>query len=353
MVSLLSGVILGVAAVGHSALDGVRLQGAGATFPNPLYQRWAAEYQKLHPGVKIDYESIGSGGGIKGITEKTVDFAGSDAPLSAAQLAQMGGSANVVEFPACAGSVVPAYNLPGVSSLNFSGEVLAEIYIGVISTWDDPKIAALNPGAALPALAITPAWRSDGSGTTYIFTKYLAAQSVLFSRSIGTGKQVQWPVGQGGKGNDGVAAIVQQTAGSIGYMEQNYASANHIAFGAVRNRDGEFVKASTGSAALAGESAAESLSGSILAADLWNRPGTGVYPIASFTYLIVYKDLSNLGDPDGARALARFFWWATHDGQAVATELGYAPLSPAVRTRVEAALRELTFRGRALGLPGK
>ena len=353
MPGLLARMVMGALASASVSAADVRLQGAGATFPNPLYQRWVAEYQESHPDVKIDYQSIGSGGGIKGFTEKTVDFAGSDAPLSASELTAAGGAANIVMIPSCAGSVVPAYNLPGVAHLNLSGEVLAEIFMGGISTWSDPRIAALNPGVNLPATAITPAWRSDGSGTTYIFTKYLATQSPVFRGTIGTGKQVKWPVGQGGKGNDGVAAIVQQTAGAIGYIEQNYASANKIAFGSVRNRDGEFVKASPQSVSLAGESASAGLSGTILATDLWNQPGQGVYPIASFTYLIVYKDLNNLNDPTKARALADFLWWATHDGQKLPSELDYAPLSPAVQAKVEAALRELRFQGAPVHLPGK
>jgi phosphate transport system substrate-binding protein len=355
MPGLLANMVLGVVAAGLTSgpAQDVRLQGAGATFPNPLYQRWVSEYQKSHADVKIDYQSIGSGGGIKGITEKTVDFAGSDAPLSAAELNTAGGAANIIEVPSCAGSVVPAYNLPGVSDVKFSGEVLADIFMGAIATWNDPKIAALNPGVNLPGTAITPAWRSDGSGTTYIFTKYLATQSKVFGGTIGTGKQVKWPTGQGGKGNDGVAAIVQQTAGAIGYIEQNYASANKIAYGSVRNKDGEFVKASPQSVSLAGESAATGLSGTILATDLWNQSGKGVYPIASFTYLIVYKDVNNLGDPTKAQALADFLWWATHDGQKLASELDYAPLSPAVQAKVESALRELKFQGAPVDLPAK
>jgi phosphate transport system substrate-binding protein len=242
--------------------DDVRLQGAGATFPNPLYQRWVSEYQKTHPTVKIDYQSIGSGGGIKAITEKTVHFAGSDAPLSKKEIETLGGNDKIVQIPSCAGAVVPAYNVPGVTgTINFTGEVLADMFSGKISKWNDAKIAALNPDAKLPDLAITPAYRSDGSGTTYVFTNSLATQSEAFKSNIGTGKQVQWPVGQGGKGNEGVAAAVQGSSGAIGYIELNYALANKIAFGAVKNQSGKFIKATTASVSAAGEGAASSLTG--------------------------------------------------------------------------------------------
>ncbi len=345
----------GVVLAGGLALaSDVRLQGAGATFPNPLYQRWVTEYQKSHPDVQIDYQSIGSGGGIKGITEKTVDFAGSDAPLGTSEFQAIGGQDKVVEVPSCAGAVVPAYNLPGISAdLKFSGELLCDIFSGTVSKWSDPKIAALNPGVKLPDTAITPAWRSDGSGTTFVFTNYLATQSESFKSSIGTGKQVKWPVGQGGKGNDGVAAIVQQTAGAIGYIELNYATANKIAFGQVKNKAGQFVKASTAAVSAAGDAAAASMKGDVLAVDLWNQDGATTYPIASFTYLIVYKDLNNLKGSAQAEALGGFLWWATHDGQKIASELDYAPLSPAVQAKVETALRDLTFNGIAVVHPTK
>jgi phosphate transport system substrate-binding protein len=333
----------------------VRLQGGGATFPNPLYQKWVAEFQKAHPDVKIDYQSIGSGGGIKGITEKTFDFAGSDAPMNRKEFEAVGGEANIVEIPSCAGSVVPAYNLPGVAELKFTGTVLADIFLGKITTWNDPAIAALNPGAKLPGTPITPAWRTDGSGTTYVWTNYLTTQSEPFKSTIGAGKQVKWPVGQGGKGNEGVAAVVKQTQGALGYIELNYALGNGIAFGSVKNKDGKFVKASAQSLSAAGEGAVAGMKGQILAADIWNQPGADAYPISSFTYLIVYKDLSTKKDltAEQARALGEFLWWATHDGQKFATALDYAPLSAGVQQKVEAALGTLTFQGTTVVSPGK
>jgi len=345
--------LVGAVAVSTLAMADVRLQGAGATFPNPLYQRWVNEYQKINPTVRIDYQSIGSGGGIKGITERTVHFAGSDAPMSKKELEAAGGPANIVEIPTVAGAVVPAYNLPGVQgTINFSGELLTEIYIGTVSKWNDPKLAKLNPGVTLPNLAITPAWRTDGSGTTYVFTNYLCTQSDDFRSTIGAGKQVKWPVGQGGKGNEGVAAAVQQTPGALGYIEVNYANANHIAYGAVKNRSGKFVKANPDSVSAAGEGVVAGLKGNILAADLWNQPGDTAYPIAAFTYIIVYKDTNNLSSAEDAKALADFLWWATHQGQTLASELDYAPLSPGVQSKVAEALKSLTHDGKPVMTSG-
>ncbi len=332
----------------------VRLQGAGATFPNPLYQKWVSEYQKVHPEVKIDYQSIGSGGGIKAITEKTVHFAGSDAPLSKKEIQALGGESAVVQVPSCAGAVVPAYNLPGLTTeLNLTGEVLVQIFTGSISKWNDPKIAGLNPGAKLPDLAITPAWRTDGSGTTFVFTNYLATQSDQFKSTVGTGKQVKWPVGQGGKGNEGVAAVVQQMPGAIGYIELNYAQQNKIAFGAVKNPAGKFVKASPQTVSAAGEAAAKSLTGTVLVANIWNQPGDQAYPIASFTYLIVYRGLKNLKTPAEAEALVGFLSWAVQDGQAITTSMDYAPLSSGVRDAALQALKTITFEGKPVSTGGR
>jgi phosphate ABC transporter phosphate-binding protein len=326
----------------------VKLQGAGASFPNPLYQRWVAEYQKAHPDVKIDYQSIGSGGGIKAITEKTVSFAGSDAPLGTKEITALGGEAAVVQVPATAGGVVPAYNVPGNPDLKFTGELLAEIFSGKVTNWNDAKIKELNPGVTFPDKAITIAYRSDGSGTTFVWTNYLATQSAAFKETIGMGKQVQWPVGQGGKGNEGVSAIVQQTEGAIGYVEANYATANKITFGAVKNKDGQFVKASPESVSAAGAGAAAKLTGSLLKADIWNQAGEKAYPVSSFTYLIVYKDLNNLKSKEEAQALVDYLHWAVTDGQKIAPELDYAPLAPEVVAKVEAALKELNYKGEAI-----
>jgi phosphate transport system substrate-binding protein len=245
--------------------------------------------------------------------------------------------------------VVPAYNLPGLSQdIKFTGELLAEIYMGKISRWNDPKIQAINEGVTLPDTVIQPAWRTDGSGTTFVFTNYLSTQSESFKETIGMGTSVKWPVGQGGKGNAGVAAIVQQTKGAIGYLEQNYANENHIAYGPVKNHDGEFVKASPEAVSLAGVGAVSQLSGDVLKANLWNQPGKGAYPIASFTYLIAYRDLGNVKSKEQAQALVDFFWWATHDGQSLAAKQDYAPLAPEVQKKVAAALSHFTYKGEAL-----
>jgi phosphate transport system substrate-binding protein len=333
--------------VAGAALAAARLQGAGATFPNPIYQRWVSAYQKQHPDVRIDYQSIGSGGGIKGILGKTVDFAGSDAPMSAKEQAQAG--APLVHIPSVAGSVVPAFNLPGYNGeLKLSGDVLAEIFMGHVTSWNDPKIAELNQGARLPNTPITPAWRTDGSGTTFVFTSYLATQSESYKSSVGAGKSVDWPAGQGGKGNEGVAAIVQQTPGALGYVELNYATKNNLPFASMKNKAGKFVKATPESVSKAGAKAADKMSPDKLIADLWNQDGEDVYPIAAFTYIIVYKDLGYLKDGAKAQALVDFLGWATSNGQQMATEMDYAPLPDSVRTKVKDALGQLTFNGRPL-----
>lgn len=338
-------IALGVA----GARADVRLEGAGATFPQPLYERWVSEYQKLHPDVKIDYQGIGSGGGIKAITEKTVDFAGSDAPLSKTEISNLGGAEKVVEVPSCSGAVVPAYNVPGVATeLKFSGPVLAGIYLGIINKWSDSQIAQLNPGVNLPNVPITPVWRTDGSGTNFVFTNYLATQSMEFRNKIGMGKQVKWPLGQGGKGNPGVAQVVEQTAGAIGYLEQNFADKNHISYGLVENKSGKFVKASPDTVSMAGEGAVSEMSGNVVHANIWNQAGENAYPISSFTYLIVYKDLDNVKSKEQAQQLLNFMWWATHDGEKLAAELDYAPLSGGVQQKVDEALKTVTYKGESL-----
>ena len=340
--------ILAVAAPAIAA--DVRLQGGGATFPSPLYQKWVTEYQKSHPDIKIDYQSIGSGGGIKGITDKTFDFAGSDAPMNKKELEAAGGADKIVQIPSCAGGVVPAYNVPGVKGdLNFTGELLADIFMGKVNKWNDSKITALNSGQTLPNLSITTAWRSDGSGTTFVWTNYLCTQSEEFKGNIGMGKQVSWGrIGQGGKGNEGVAAIVQQTPGALGYLEQNFAQQNRIAYGAIKNRSGKFVKASPQSVSAAGNGAVDAMKGHVLAADIWNQPGDGAYGASGFTYLIVYKDLNNVKSRAQAQALVDFLWWSTHDAQKFAGDLDYAPLADGVQKKVEEALKTLTYQGQSL-----
>lgn len=350
---LLSVVAVGLAVgdgfVANQAIGKTRLQGAGATFPAPFYKQLVVAYERIYPDVLIDYESLGSGGGIQAITRQTVHFAASDAPMSKKELQAVGGEEAIVEFPTCAGGVVPTYNLPDVESeLKFTGTLLADIYMGKVSRWDDPAIAKVNPGVRLPAISITPVWRTDGSGTTFIFTNYLSTQSEELKTTIGLGKQVQWPIGQGGKGNEGVTAVVQQTVGGLGYVEQSYADNNHLHCGIVQNKSGSFVKASPASVSAAGVEPAAKMQGQILAANLWNQPGEKSYPIASFTYMIVYKDLKNLPDRESAQALVSFLWWLTHDGQRHASKLGYAPLAPEVQKKVEQALKAIGYKGEPL-----
>ena len=351
LIGLVGGVVVGLSAVGlANAADDVRLTGAGSTFVAPLCKKWVVEYEKVSPGggAKLDYNSIGSGGGIKAITDKTVAFACSDAPLNKKEQEALGGAEKIVQVPVCAGGVVPAYNLPDVKDVKFTGEVLALIYQGKISKWNDAAIAALNPEIKLPDLTITPAYRTDGSGTTFVWTNYLATQSADFKQTIGTGKQVQWPTGQGGKGNEGVAAVVQQTKGAIGYIELNYASANKISFGSVKNAAGKFVKASSDSISAAGAGAAGKFSGTVLASDIWNQPGESSYAISAFVYAIVYKDLSNLKSSNEATAMAGFLRWATTRGQTLASEMDYAPLAPDVQKKVAEALGTITYNGKSV-----
>lgn len=331
----------------------IRLSGAGATFPAPLYKRWVTEYDSVVSNVRVDYEAIGSGGGVKSITDKTVHFGASDAPLKTSNIEDMGGADKIAEIPSVAGSVVAIYNLPTVDKatrLRLTGEILSNVYLGKITKWNDPAITAINPGIELPDATITPVYRTDGSGTTHVFTSYLCTQNEDFKRTVGLGKQVQWLVGQGGKGNQGVTAAVQQTNGSLGYVEHSYAKQNHLPNALMKNRSGKFVASSPASVAAAGAGAATSMSGTLLAADIWNQPGDEAYPIAAFTYLIVYNDLHNLPDKEAAQQLVKFFWWATHDGQKYAEELDYAPLAPAVRKKIEEVLKQLTYKGESLAV---
>jgi phosphate transport system substrate-binding protein len=311
-----------------------------------MMQRWVTEYQKTHPEVQIDYQSIGSGGGVKGFLEKTLAFGASDAPLTKKEFTTAGGADKVVQIPIVAGAIVAGYNLPGFSGqLKLDGPVLAEIYMGKITKWNDAKIKALNPGVTLPDIAVTPVHRTDASGTTYIYTSYLATQSVPFKETVGAAKQVEWPGGAGGKGNEGVTQVVQSTRGAVGYIELAYAEKSNVPFALMKNHDGQFIKASPESTSAAGEGALKSMDAN-LAADLWNQPGKEVYPIAGFTYVTVYKDMGSLKDATAAAALADFLYWTTHDGQKLAGQLDYAPLSAGVQARVATALKELRYSGK-------
>jgi phosphate transport system substrate-binding protein len=346
----------GLAFSAGMAMADVQIQGGGATFPNPAYQQWIKDFGKLHPDIKIDYASKGSGAGVGGIIDKTFDFAGSDAPMTDDEIGKAkSAGGDIVEFPSVAGAVVAAYNLPSVKGdLKLNGDVLAKIYLGQITKWDDDALKALNPGLALPGTAITTVHRSDGSGTNFVFTSYLSTQNDDFQTKIGIGKSVNWVGGQGGNGNQGVTQAIQKTEGAIGYIELNYALDNKINFALMQNTAGNFVKASPDTVSAAGESAAKDMDAKhTLAVRLWTRDGDNAYPIASFTYLIAYKDLSYLKDEAKAQALVDFLWYGTHDGQKAALGLSYAPLSAAVQQHVEGAIETFTFNGKVLHPAGK
>jgi phosphate transport system substrate-binding protein len=333
------------------AIADVQLQGGGATFPYPIYQQWAKDFGHDHPGIKIDYVGKGSGAGIGGLIDKTFDFAGSDAPMNAEELAKAHRSGgDVVQFPSVIGAVVLAYNLPDLrGELKLSGPVVADIFLGKITQWDDPAIKTLNPRLVLPDIPICAVHLSEGSGTNFVFTSYLCTQSDDFQTQVNFGKTVRWPSGQGAQGNPGITQALQETQGAIGYIELNYAIQNHIPCALLENESGEFVKASPASASAASEATVADMDQyKTLAVRLWARPGKNVYPISSFTYLICYKDLGYLKDKSRARAIVEFFWYATHDGQKKAVDLAYAPLGEGARQRVDRALDTITFNGQPL-----
>lgn len=310
------------------------LTAAGATFPAPLYTRWFSEYRSAH-GVTINYQAIGSGGGIKNLQEMTVDFGATDGPMSDAEMAAAHGGA-IIHIPTTLGAVAVTYNLPGVAAgLRLTPEVVAAIFNGTVHGWDDARIRALNPGVALPHRGILVAHRSDGSGTTYIFTDFLSSASAMWKRTIGTGKSVSWPVGLGGRGNEGVAGIVKQTPGSIGYVEIAYANQNHLPVAAIRNRAGQWVMPTIESttAAAAG---IRLPANSDLRISIVNGPGENAYPIASFTWIITYADVK---DNAKAQQIRDFLTWAVHDGQRFGPALDYAPLPAAIVAADEARIR--------------
>lgn len=318
----------------------VSLNGAGATFPYPLYSKWMAEYNKLHPNVRINYQSIGSGGGIRQIVAGTVDFGATDTAMTQSEVQKAPGQLNHV--PTTVGAVVVAYNVGDLKGLKLSGDVLADIFLGKITKWNDPRIAADNPGASLPDQSISVVHRSDGSGTSAIFTEYLAAVSPEWKDKVGVGKSVRWPTGLGAKGNEGVTGQVKTTPGAIGYTETAYAQQNQLAVAAIKNRAGEFVEPKTEAISKAAETAQLSED---LHASLVDAEGAGVYPIAAYTYLLVYQEAR---DPAKGEALAKFLWWAIHDGQKYAAELHYAPLPANVTEKIETRLRNLKYEGKPL-----
>lgn len=333
--------ILGALAAPLSAQ--VRLNGAGATFPNIIYQNWILTYNQKFDNVELNYQSIGSGGGIRQFSDKTVDFGGSDAPMSDSAIAAIQG--NVLHIPTVLGAVVPTYNLPGFTgTIRFTPAILADIFLGKLTRWNDARLASVNPGAALPAQDILVVHRSDGSGTTYVWVDYLTKVSPEWARRVGRGTSVNWPVGLGGRGNEGVAATVRQTPGAIGYVELGYALITKMAVGEVQNRAGNFIAPSLESVTAAAAGAmAEMGPNTDFRVSITDPAGAQAYPIASFTWLLVRRQY-----PDAAKAreLVKFIWWALTEGQAQAPKLGYAPLPPALRPWIQARLKTVTAGGR-------
>jgi len=308
----------------------VSLSGAGASFPAPLYQRWSVEFNKLKPDIQVNYQSVGSGAGVKNFAQGVVDFAASDAAMSDEEIAKV--AKGVVMIPATAGSIVLAYNLPGVTELKLSRDNYVDIFLGKLKKWNDPAIAKNNPGVTLPDLPINVAYRSDGSGTTFVFTKHLAAISKAWDDEVGSDKSVTFPVGVGGKGNEGVTALVKQTPGTIGYVEYGYAHGNGLSSASLQNQAGNFVAptAESGAATLASVQLPENLR-------IWPTDPTGAndYPIATFTWLLLYKQYD---DAAKLKALKEFVTYGLTDGQKFADELGYIPLPPEVVAKAQAAL---------------
>jgi phosphate transport system substrate-binding protein len=337
--------------------EAVSILGAGATFPAPLIQTWTVEYNKMYPWVTINYNPIGSGGGIQQITQKTVDFGASDAPLSDAQMANATG---LVLMPETLGGVaityyLEPYGIANTTVINFTGDVLAQIYMGKITQWNDPAIQALNPSLQLPKAAITAVHRSDGSGTTYAFTDYLSAVNTDWKTTVGHSTSVTWPVdktgtGVGAKGNAGVAGTVANTPGSIGYVDVIYAAGKSLGIGAVKNAAGNFVSPTLETIANAAAAATGTPDPRDLRLHIVNAPGDQSYPIATYTYILLYKEMSNQPSMtrSKAEALVKFLWWAVHDGQKYAPSLIYAPLPENIVSADEQLLGSVTYQGQTL-----
>jgi phosphate transport system substrate-binding protein len=322
--------------IGASPADPVLVNGAGATFPYPIYSKWFDEYHKLHPDIQINYQSIGSGGGIRQVLAGTVDFGATDGPMSDEQLSQA--KTKILHFPAMLGAVIPAYNIPGVSQeLKFTPEALAGIFLGRITKWNDAELRRANPGVNLPGSDIVVVHRSDGSGTTYVWVDYLCKVSEEWRNKVGKGTSVNWPVGLGGKGNEGVAGLVKQTPNSLGYVELIYAIQNKMPFGQVRNSSGNFVKADLASVTAAAAASAQEMPDDFRVS-ITNPAGKDAYPIASYTWLLVPARIE-----DGAKrkVLVDFLHWMLTDGQKYAEPLAYARLPKEVVAKETKAISEI------------
>jgi phosphate transport system substrate-binding protein len=330
----------GLLAPQANAADRLQLNGAGATFPYPIYSKWFDEYHKMHGEIEINYQSIGSGGGIKQVTDGTVDFGASDGPMSDDQIKEFQAKrgTSILHFPTVLGAAVPTYNVQGVTTdLKFTAEALAGIYLGTITKWNDPELSKANPGTNLPASDIVVVHRSDGSGTTYIWSDYLSKVSAQWKDKVGKGTAINWPVGLGGKGNEGVTGLIKQTPNSVGYVELIYAIQNKLPYGLVKNSSGAFVKADlagvTGAAAAAAAQMPDDFRVSIT-----NASGKGAYPISSFTWLLIPQKIS---DGPKKQALTDFLKWMLADGQKFAEPLAYAPLPKAVVAKEVKAISQV------------
>ena len=328
-------IVLLCLALALPALGQTTLNGAGATFPNPMYSKWFSTYHTLHPDVEINYQSIGSGGGIRQVLAQTVDFGASDGPMTDEQLSQA--KVKILHIPTVLGAVVPAYNVPGVSGdLKFSAQALSGIFLGKITSWNDPALVKANPGVNLPNQPIIVVHRSDGSGTSFIFTDYLSKVSPEWQNGAGKGTAVKWPVGLGGKGNEGVAGMIRQMQGSIGYIELIYAVQNKIQYGMVQNPAGNYIKASLETVTAAAASAPK------MPADfrvsITNSPGKDAYPISSFTWLLIPEKAK---DTARGKIIADFLTWMVDDGQKMTADLSYAPLPDSVVQKVKNTIKQV------------
>ena len=341
---VLAAIVLSFAATSPAAAaDPLMVNGAGATFPYPLYSKWFFEYSNANPGVKFNYQSIGSGGGIKQITAGTVDFGATDAPMTEEEMKALKGP--ILHIPTAIGAVVLVYNLDKVEGgLKLTPDVLAGIYLGKITRWNDPKIAELNKTVTLPNADIVVSHRSDGSGTTDIFTNYLAAVSIEWRAKVGRGKSVKWPVGLGGKGNEGVSGVVKQTPGAVGYVELAYARQNKMKIASLRNREGNYVVPTLEATSAAAAGVAKSMPDDFRVS-LVDAPGGDAWPISGLTWLLVYKEQK---DAAKGKALVQFLKWALSDGQKMEAALDYAALPKPVAEKVDKALRQITSGGKSL-----
>src|ERR1700693_2160048 len=341
--SAIASIILGLAAVvggvtPAQAADARLINGAGATFPYPIYSKWFDEFGKKHPDYHFNYQSVGSGAGIRQVSEMTVDFGATDGPMNDDQL--KASKQTLLHFPTVLGAVVPSYNIPGVNAeINFTGTALAKIFMGQITKWNDPELVKANPGIPLPDKAIVVVHRSDGSGTTYIWTDFLSKASPEWSQKVGKGTSVNWPVGLGGKGNEGVSGFVKQTPYAIGYLELIYAVQNKEPYGKVQNSAGSFVKATLESVSAAAAGAVKSMPEDFRVS-ITNPPGQAVYPVASFTWLLIPQEIK---DHNKGNAIVEFLNWMVSDGQDFAGALSYARLPKEVIEKEKAAITKIKY----------